>query len=109
MSLYNLKSTADPKVFSITKFDEDLNHESTYLVSKHSCNCPAGENDKRCRHQKMLPQFIAGKTIRTDTSWYYDFDNDQWYEYPHDGQDNNGELEPARPARSHQVQFRGYD
>lgn len=79
MSLYNLKS-ADGDQFRITKFDSDLNVESSYLVSNDACECPQFVNrDKRCRHQRMLKQFLKGPTIRLDTNWYYDYDHDAWY------------------------------
>ncbi len=78
-SLYNLKSAYDNQ-FRITKFDSDMNVESTYLVSDEACECPQFVNrDKRCRHMKMLKHFFKGPTIRLDTHWLYDFDRDAWF------------------------------
>jgi hypothetical protein len=72
MNLYNLKSINGE--FRITKFDGDLNVESSYLVSPHACTCPAGHRDT-CRHRNMLPALRA----KANRSWMYDYDNKKWY------------------------------
>lgn len=80
MILYNIKSDDSPNgsnvvSYRITKFDEDLNPESSYLVSPIVCECPAGVRDT-CRHRKMLPLMLD----RVDTAWFYCFDDKQWYD-----------------------------
>lgn len=73
MSLYNLKSA--PGEWRITKFDNDLNVESSYLVSREACECPAGHRPS-CRHRQMLPRMLAAQA--EDSPMFYDFDNDRW-------------------------------
>jgi hypothetical protein len=74
MTLYNAKSTDDG--VRITKFTDDLNVESSYIVSRSSCDCPAGVRDT-CRHRQMLPSFVE----RIDTPWFLDWDNRRWFYY----------------------------
>jgi hypothetical protein len=98
MALYNLKS-AEGDLYRMTKFDSDMNVESSYLVSDEACECPQFVNrDKRCRHQKMLKHFLRGPTIRLDTGWLYDYDNDAWFALNHDGQEAV-EAEPPKPIQ----------
>lgn len=73
MSLYNLRS-ADGD-WRITKFDNDLNPESSYFVSHDACECPAGHRPS-CRHRQMLPRMLAAQA--DDSPMFYDFDNDRW-------------------------------
>ena len=73
MSLYNLKS-ADGD-WRITKFTNDLDVESSYLVSRDACECPAGHRPS-CRHRQMLPRMLAAQA--EDSPMFYDFDNDRW-------------------------------
>jgi hypothetical protein len=73
MSLYNAKKT--PNGIRITKFDDDLEVESSYLTSAIACECPAGSRDT-CRHRQMLPDFIATK--RVGSWWFLDWDNRKW-------------------------------
>lgn len=73
MPLYNLKTSNGE--YKITKFDEDLNPESSYLVSNDACECPAGHRST-CRHRQMLPVFqMAG---RANTRWFFDIERDKW-------------------------------
>ena len=74
MTLYNAKSTPDG--VRITKFTDDLDVESSYTVSRSTCDCPAGHRDT-CRHRQMFPSF----TGRLDTAWLLDWDNRRWYYY----------------------------
>lgn len=75
MTLYNLRSTE--LGFKITKFDSDLNPESSYDMSLSgfgwTCTCPASHR-KDCRHRKMAPVMVD----RVDTGWFYDFDTKLW-------------------------------
>lgn len=72
MTLYNLKS-ADGQ-YRITKFTNDLDVESSYLLSETECECPAGSRPS-CRHRQMLPTMLAEELC--DSGGFYDFDNKQ--------------------------------
>lgn len=83
-SLYNCKSEIDAEGierFRITKFDSDMNVQSSYLVedngsiSKWRCECPA-MGRPTCRHREMLPKFIARGAV--NTHWFLDFDRGGW-------------------------------
>ena len=82
MTLYNLK-TADGE-FRITKFDNDLNVESSYVVSERECGCPAG-NRPTCRHRQMLPKML--NVGAEDSGMFYDYDTDQFLEPMADSED----------------------
>jgi len=71
--LYNCKHAGDQ--YRITKFDEHMNVESSYLCTTKECECPAGSRP-RCRHREMLPRFIQRGTIGTE--WCYDYDRGGW-------------------------------
>jgi len=73
MTLYNCKHAGDQ--YRITKFDEHMNVESSYLCTTKECECPAGHRP-RCRHREMLPRFIQRGTIGTE--WCYDYDRGGW-------------------------------
>jgi hypothetical protein len=72
MTLYNLRSALDD--YRITKFDRDLNPESSYLLGPDDrgaiqCECPAGVRPS-CRHRQMLPHLLP----LVDTEWFWDFE-----------------------------------
>lgn len=70
MILYNLKT--DPRDgynFSITKFDDDLNIESSYSVNTEGCTCPQGHKPT-CRHRKMLGAMLG--IVDTEVFYCYD-------------------------------------
>ena len=90
MSLYNVKSRNSE--YRVTKFDDDLEPESSYVTSEVACDCPAGHRDS-CRHRTMLPRFIANS--RVNTAWMYDFDNERWFYFDHE----HGRLLNAQPTR----------
>lgn len=71
--LYNCKHAGDE--FRITKFNNNMDVESSYLCSFTECDCPAGVRDT-CRHRQMLPKFVARKAV--DSPWFYDYDRDGW-------------------------------
>lgn len=73
MSLYNIKSSDD--AYRITKFDNDLNVESSYIVTHDECDCPAGRRPT-CRHRQMLPTMLHNDAH--NNGLFYDFDNRQW-------------------------------
>lgn len=85
MNLYNLR-TAEP-AFTITKFDSDLNPESTYTVDAASCTCPQGHRPT-CRHRRMLPLLLP----RVDTAWFLRFEDSTWH-------DPTGEAAPIEEAQ----------
>jgi hypothetical protein len=70
MTLYNLKTDGDQ--WRITKFTNDLDVESSYLLSETECECPAGSKPT-CRHRQMLPTLIAEGL--ENTSGFWDFEN----------------------------------
>jgi hypothetical protein len=72
MTLYNLKS-ADGQ-WRITKFTNDLDVESSYILSETECECPAGSRPT-CRHRQMLPIMLANSL--EDSGGFYDFENEQ--------------------------------
>lgn len=74
MILYNLKDGPNND-FIITKFDDDMNVESSYNVSQVGCTCPQGHKPV-CRHRKMLPLMVD----RLNSAWFYCFDDKQWYD-----------------------------
>lgn len=79
MTLYNLRT--DPAGFRVTKFDDDLEVESSYLMdfdptepgSPVICECPAGIRPT-CRHRQMLPTLLE----RLDTAWFLDHETQEW-------------------------------
>lgn len=76
--LYSCKSDINQHgvtIYRITKFDADLNVESSYLCDEGSCGCPAGERPS-CRHRQMLPRFLARGAV--NTMWMHDFDRNGW-------------------------------
>ena len=72
--LYNVHST-DDGAYCITKFDENLNVESTYIVSLEECDCPQ-YSKPTCRHRKMLPLFLQHNHV--DEGWFLDWDTRLW-------------------------------
>lgn len=75
--VYNLKSTPGVGKFIVTKFDDDLNVESSYEFHNTTdgmiCHCPAGQRPS-CRHRQMFPLLQT----RVDSAWMLDFDTRQW-------------------------------
>jgi len=69
VTLYNLKTDGDE--YRITKFDNQLNVESSYLLSLSECECPAGSRPT-CRHRQMLPEMLAYDMA--NTGMFYDFE-----------------------------------
>lgn len=71
--LYNCRHSGDQ--YRITKFDEDMNVESSYLCTEAECECPAGQRPT-CRHRQMIPRFIQRKHIGDE--WFFDYDRGGW-------------------------------
>lgn len=71
--LYNCRHNGDQ--YRITKFDDDMNVESSYITDGEACDCPAGVRPT-CRHRQMLPKFLARKHIGDE--WFFDFDRGGW-------------------------------
>jgi len=72
MTLYNAFTTSQG--IRITKWDDDFNVESSYLVSDQGCECPAA---KPCKHMTMLKRFRLTGVI--DDNDFYDPETDQHY------------------------------
>ena len=72
-TLYNCRHSGDQ--FRITKFDTDMNVQSSYLCTETECECPAGARHS-CRHRDMLPRFIERSMV--DQPWMYDYDRGGW-------------------------------
>lgn len=78
MTLYNCKHVIPNDGtgrYRITKFDSDMNVESSYLCTTSSCDCPAGVRPS-CRHRDMLPKFLHRGYVGTE--WFFDFDRGGW-------------------------------
>lgn len=77
MSLYSMRSLPNSGQFTITKFDDDLNVESSYEFRNahgtYTCFCPAGQRPT-CRHRQMFPML----QLRVDSPWMLDFDTRTW-------------------------------
>lgn len=73
MSLYNLR-TAELG-YRVTKFDSDLNVESSYNVTPSTCDCPQGHKPT-CRHRKMLWNLLQ----ILDTEFFWDYDEHCYYD-----------------------------
>jgi hypothetical protein len=69
MTLYNLKTDGDQ--YRITKFTNNLDVESSYLLALSECECPAGSRPT-CRHRQMLPEMLAYDMA--NTNMFYDFE-----------------------------------
>ncbi len=73
MTLYNCRHSGDQ--YRVTKFDTDMNVESSYLTDGRECDCPAGVRPT-CRHREMLPKFLQRQHVGDE--WFYDFDRGGW-------------------------------
>ena len=73
-SLYNCRSTGLAN-FTFTKFDADLNVESSYQTTEKECTCPAGAKPT-CRHRTMLPLFITAGHV--DDGYFLDWSTRMW-------------------------------
>src|SRR5712664_3071858 len=71
--LYNCRHDGDQ--YRITKFDDDMNPQGSYLLSVEECPCPAGGRPT-WRHRQMLPKFIARGHVGDE--WFLDFDRGGW-------------------------------
>ena len=71
--LYNCHHAGDQ--YRITKFDLDMNVESSYLCTESECQCPAGVRPT-CRHREMLPKFLHREHVGDE--WMFDYDRGGW-------------------------------
>ena len=72
-TLYSCRHDGDQ--YRMTKFDEDMNVEASYLLTATECECPAGSRPS-CRHRQMLPKFHQRGAIGTNL--LYDYDWGKW-------------------------------
>ena len=72
---YNCRHDGDQ--YRITKFDTDLNVESTYLCTTSACECPAGVRPT-CRHRQMLPEFLR-KPGSVGGNVFLNWDTKEWF------------------------------
>lgn len=97
-TVYNCKTDGDQ--YRITKFDDDLEVESSYLLTMAECECPAG-NRPSCRHRQMLPKFMQRHAI--DTEWFLDFDRGGWVQHTLASQPVEERATQAEPEREDAV------
>jgi hypothetical protein len=71
--LYNCRHDGDQ--YRITKFDDDMNPQASYLCTEDECECPAGVRPT-CRHRAMLPKFIFRQHVGDE--WFFDYDRGGW-------------------------------
>jgi len=78
MTLYNCR-TAPDNSWRVTKFDEDLEVESSYVLKvvqgRFRCQCFQA-NKPSCRHRDMLERFITQKKV--DTTMFYHYEAGMW-------------------------------
>lgn len=67
MTLYNAKTEGHS--LRVTKFDSDLNPESSYLTTAENCECPAGVRST-CRHRQMYYNLRA----IADGPYFFNYD-----------------------------------
>jgi hypothetical protein len=79
--LYNCKAAGES--YRITKFDDAMNIESSYLCTATTCECPRAKYPS-CRHREMLPKFLHRQHVGDE--WFFDFDRGGWVQ---------GWLEPS--------------
>src|SRR6516165_8364409 len=77
MKLYNCVNAGVPGAYVITKFDNEMNVERSYLVSNGECACPRGAAHT-CRHRDMLHKFKQYKHI--NDGWFLDWDTRIWHQ-----------------------------
>jgi hypothetical protein len=87
--LYSCRHAGDE--YRITKFDAQLNVESSYLCTLIECECPAGER-ATCRHRQMLPKFLQRGAV--DSEWFLDFDRGGWVQMEIEMPADAGRLRP---------------
>lgn len=75
--IYNCKTTTTG--YRITKFDDDLNVESSYETTLAECTCPQGSKPT-CRHRQMLPEFLLKGAVDNATflCWHGDAASVLW-------------------------------
>ncbi len=73
-ALYSCRSI-NAVEYRISKFDADLNLQSSYIMTQEGCDCPQGHKPT-CRHRKMLPTFA--KEGHIDDGYFYDWDTRMW-------------------------------
>lgn len=72
--LYSCRHDGDQ--YRISKFTDQLEIESSYLVDREACECPAFAKRNRCKHQDMLPYFINRNAVGSGEM--FDWDRGGW-------------------------------
>lgn len=88
-ALYNCRHDGDQ--YRISKFDTDLNVESSYLCTLAECECPAGSRPT-CRHRQMLPRFIQREAV--NTNWFHVYESNEWIGLSPDTNGDSVDLSP---------------
>src|SRR6266436_3983515 len=96
MPLYNCRHAGDQ--YRITKFDSDMNPESSYLCTLEECDCPAGVRPS-CRHRQMLPKFIERSHVGDE--WMFDFDRGGWVQGEAHWAQEEPAIADAQPPEGH--------
>ncbi len=62
--------------YAIIKYDE-LGEAGMYTITASQCDCPAGQNQRDCRHKEMVFLFKeAGQIMNPDAR--YNYDKKEW-------------------------------
>jgi hypothetical protein len=99
--IYTCKPTPHPNTYAMTKFTNELDPRSTYIVSDSECNCPRGELGKPCRHRDMLRHFSRSKHI--GDGWFYNWSTRQWIKPVEDFEPAQDEPQPVAVAPEPEV------
>ena len=93
-TLYNCRHDGDQ--YRITKFDDSMNVESSYLCTLEECECPGWPRRNACRHTEMLPKFIEHGNV--GTGWMFDYNRSGWVHMTFDEPQPSVEFIPDRTA-----------
>lgn len=79
-SWYAIKPAKEIGHFVVSKFSKDQDFQTSYNLTigprQLVCDCPAGCNDKYCRHKKTYHIFVAAEKL--NKGWMYCFDTGEW-------------------------------
>lgn len=104
VTLYNCRKAGDQ--FRVTKFDDGMNVESSYLCTETKCECPAGVRPS-CRHREMLPKFIQRQHIGDE--WFFDFDRGGWVQQGMEWAEQGISQDNREPPHGPEVKTADFD